>query len=218
MRHYDDGHDHGHWRDHGPGPHGRGLQEEAGPRRARFRHGPDGHHDLEFGGRGGRRGRFGGGGRGPRGRRGDVRAAILALLAERPMHGYEMLQELGERTHDLWHPSPGSLYPALQLLEDQGLVRSMTEDGRRRYELTDEGRAELAKRAEGPPPWETMVRGADQGDVSLRRALKNLAVAVAQVGQAGTPEQKKQVEGLLGDARRKVYLLLAETSSLDEAE
>ncbi len=78
-------------------------------------------------------------GRGGRGRRGDVRAAILALLSERPMHGYEMLQELAERTQGLWRPSPGSLYPALQLLEDQGLVQSVEAEGRRRYELTDAG-------------------------------------------------------------------------------
>src|ERR1700691_3069161 len=116
-----------------------------------------------FGGRGGQGGpgrapgRGGHGGRtgGRRGGRGDVRAAILALLAERPMHGYEMLEELSRRTQELWRPSPGSLYPALQLLEDQGLVRSVTADGRRRFELTADGRA-LSQPA-GPAPWESMV-------------------------------------------------------------
>src|ERR1700678_1907093 len=100
-----------------------------------------------FGGRGGQGGpgrapgRGGHGGRtgGRRGRRGDVRTAILALRAERPMHGYEMLAELARRTREVWRPSPGSLYPALQLLEDQGLVRSAAGGGRPRFELTAEG-------------------------------------------------------------------------------
>src|ERR671933_2357515 len=109
----------------------------------------------------GRRGRgawpppwaFAWGAAGPRVRRGDVRAAILALLAERPMHGYEMIQELDARTGGLWRPSAGSIYPTLQLLEDEGLVRSDEGGDRRRYSLTDAGRAEVARR-EGPPPWD----------------------------------------------------------------
>jgi DNA-binding PadR family transcriptional regulator len=160
-----------------------------------------------WGGRGGGRSR---GFRGPRGRRGDVRAAILALLAERPMHGYEMLQELAERTHGLWRPSPGSLYPALQYLEDEGLVQSVTTDGRRRFELTDAGRADLAARPSGPAPWETVLGAADQGDMTLHAALRHLAVAVAQVADAGTTGQKAEAERLLSEVRRQVYLLLAE--------
>src|SRR5580658_2309265 len=109
-------------------------------------------------------GGHGHGGGGHRGRRGDVRAAILALLAERPMHGYEMLEDLSRRTQELWRPSPGSLYPALQWLEDQGLVRSVTADGRRRFELTGTGRAQQAGSPGGPAPWEAMIRSADQGD------------------------------------------------------
>ncbi len=125
------------------------------------------------------------------------------------MHGYEMLQELAHRTHDLWRPSPGSLYPALQLLEDQGLVRSVTEDGRRRFELTDDGRAELAGR-QGVAPWEAMVRDADQGDMALHGALRALEMAVGQVAEAGTESQKSRAEAMLSDLRREVYLLLAE--------
>src|SRR5512138_1738522 len=100
----------------GPGGHGRGW----GPGRG-----------SDWGpGRG--RGR----GRGRRGR-GDVRAALLALLAERPMHGYEMIQELDARTGGIWRPSPGSVYPTLALLEDEGLVTSDTSEGRKRFSLTD---------------------------------------------------------------------------------
>jgi DNA-binding PadR family transcriptional regulator len=161
-------------------------------------------------GRGGSRGRGGG-----RGRRGDVRAAILALLAERPMHGYEMLQELAQRTNGLWRPSPGSLYPALQLLEDEGLVQSVTADGRRRYELTDAGRAELAARPAAPTPWDTIVGAADSGEVSLHSALRHLVVAVGQVAEAGSASQKADAERLLSDVRRQVYLLLAEAPTED---
>jgi DNA-binding PadR family transcriptional regulator len=163
------------------------------------------------GGHGGGGGRGGGRGGGGRGRRGDVRAAVLALLAERPMHGYEMLQELARRTQDLWRPSPGSLYPALQLLEDQGLVRSVEEEGRRRFELTDSGRAERAARPDGPLPWETMLRAADPGDMALSATLRQVQVAIGQVAEAGTTEQKTRAEALLAELRRQVYLLLAES-------
>ena len=159
MRHEHMRHEHMHHELRGRGgpPHFEGPGGDDGSGEIRGRRGSrarrhDGGREHGGGGYGGRgpgfgrgrggRGRPGGG----RGRRGDVRAAILALLAERPMHGYEMLQELSERTHELWRPSPGSLYPALQLLEDQGLVRSVTEEGRRRYELTDDGRTAQAER------------------------------------------------------------------------
>ena len=154
-------------------------------------------------------------GRGPsmkggRGRRGDVRVAILALLEERPMHGYEMMQELSERTQGLWQPSPGSIYPALQLLEDQGLVRSESAEGRRQFTLTDEGRVELKSRSERAAPWETMVRQADQGDMAIHQALRQVAIAVTQVAQAGSADQKARAGDLLTELRRQMYLLLAE--------
>ena len=127
------------------------------------------------------------------------------------MNGYEMMQELAERTQGLWRPSPGSLYPALQLLEDQGLVRSESADGRRQFTLTDEGRAELKARPRPSAPWETMVHQADQGDMALRAALHHVAVAVHQVAEAGTDEQKARADALLKELRRQMYLLLAET-------
>lgn len=171
------------------GPH-RGGHREEGPER-------------EFASRGR-------GGRG-RGRRGDVRFAVLALLNEKKMHGYEMMQELDDRTQGLWRPSPGSLYPALQLLEDQGLVLSETTDGRRQYTLTDAGRAELSSRPRAFAPWESMVHDADQGDMALRAALHHVAIAVHQVAEAGTPEQKERADALLKELRRQMYLLLAES-------
>ena len=165
------------------------------------------------GGRGGPGGRSGGrvGGRvgGHRGGRGDVRAAVLALLAERPMHGYEMLTELARRTSGMWRPSPGSLYPALQLLEDQGLVWSVAERGRRRFELTAEGRALPARNADGAPPWEAIVSAADDGVLALRGALRDVELAVSQVAEAGTPAQRASAVVLLTELRRRLYLLLA---------
>src|ERR1700731_1843201 len=87
--------------------------------------------------------------------RGDIRAAILALLAEQPMHGYQIIQELTERSGGAWRPSPGSVYPTLQQLEDEGLVRAVqTEAGRRVHELTEAGRAEAAATGRESAPWE----------------------------------------------------------------
>ena len=127
------------------------------------------------------------------------------------MHGYEMMQELAERTQGLWRPSPGSLYPALQLLEDQGFVRSESAEGRRQYTVTDEGRAQLKEHGKSSAPWESMVHDADQGDMALRSALHHVGVAVHQVSEAGTPEQKERADALLKELRRQMYLLLAET-------
>jgi DNA-binding PadR family transcriptional regulator len=184
---------------HGDGERGRGGSHrdgggERGERGSR-RHG-------ERSGRGERGSR--------RGARGDVRAAILALLDERPMHGYEMLEELSRRTQELWRPSPGSLYPALQLLEDQGLVQSVSADGRRRFELTEAGRAGQAERLAAPRPWEAMVGTADQGAIALRRAMRAVEMAVSQVAEAGTAAQQTRAESLLTELRRRLYLLLAD--------
>ena len=117
---------------------------------------PPGGFGFGFG-PGGPRGR-GRGGRG-RGKRGDVRAAILKLLAERPMHGYEMIQEIAERSQNLWRPSPGSVYPTLQLLVDEGLLVARESEGSKKlFELTDEGRA-AADKIE-TPPWQEIADGA----------------------------------------------------------
>jgi DNA-binding PadR family transcriptional regulator len=124
------------------------------------------------------------------------------------MHGYEMLAELSRRTREVWRPSPGSLYPALQQLEDQGLVRSQESHGRRRFELTADGRAQ-AQRAGGAPPWETIVSNADEGALALRTALRDVESAVGQVAAAGTADQQATACALLADLRRRLYLMLA---------
>ena len=128
------------------------------------------------------------------------------------MHGYEMMQELADRTKGIWRPSPGSLYPALQLLEDQGLVQSETADGRRQFTLTEKGRSELSDQPRKTAPRDTMVRGANQDDFALRVALRQVSIAVSQVAEAGTQDQKVRAEHLVLELRRQIYLLLAETS------
>src|SRR6478735_8407355 len=160
-----------------------------------------------FGFGGSRRGRRGGPGR--RARRGDVRAAALALLTERPMHGYEMIQELEERTDGMWRPSPGAVYPALQLLEDQGLVTADTDGGKRLFALTDAGREEAAK-AGDRKPWDDVTEGIDPTQFRLRDSLGPIAVAARQVALAGTPDQQTAAVEILADTRRKLYALLAE--------
>jgi DNA-binding PadR family transcriptional regulator len=168
------------------------------------------------GGRGHRRGRgerFGGRG-GRRSRRGDVRTAILALLAERPMHGYEMIQEIKERSGELWRPSPGSVYPTLQLLADEGLIADEGSGSRRLYALTEEGRA-VAEKIE-TPPWEEIARDADPHDVHLRDAIGGLMGATVQVAQAATDAQKKRAVEVLNEARRELYAILGEAPPAED--
>lgn len=160
-------------------------------------------------GRGGGGTRGGGRGRG-RGRRGDVRAAILTLLAERPMHGYEMIQEIAERSQDLWKPSPGSVYPTLQLLVDEDLIAGTESDGSKKlFELTEAGRA-VAEKIE-TPPWEEITEGAAPGHADLRNAAGQLMRAVAMSAGAATPEQQKRIADIVNNARREVYGVLGET-------
>lgn len=144
---------------------------------------------------------------GPRARRGDVRTAILALLEERDMHGYEMIQELEEKTGGRWRPSAGSIYPTLQLLTDEGLVSAEEVEGKRVFSLTDAGR-EAATRSGERKPWE---HGDDSGSPHhrLRRAAFQLGGAAMQVGQAGSEEQVSDAVDILAEARRKLYALLA---------
>jgi DNA-binding PadR family transcriptional regulator len=155
--------------------------------------------------RGGRRA----GGRG-RGKRGDVRAAILKLLAERPMHGYEMIQEIAERSQNLWRPSPGSVYPTLQLLVDEGLIVGTESEGSKKlFELTNVGRA-AAEKIE-TPPWEEIANGIDPAHVTLRSAVAQLMGAVAQSAYTTTEEQQERIVDVVNNARREIYQILGES-------
>nr|WP_192596608.1 PadR family transcriptional regulator [Nesterenkonia lutea] len=147
----------------------------------------------------------------PRASRGDVRTAVLTLLAERSMHGYQIINEIEQRSGGAWKPSPGSVYPTLQLLADEGLIQAEEEGGRKTYSLTPEGRAAAAATStdQMPAQWQG---GEPRGHSvrSLSKAGMELAQAAAQVGRSGTPEQIKQAEKELDQVRRRLYSILAQ--------
>ncbi len=154
---------------------------------------------------------------GPRGRRGrrtargDVRSAVLALVAEQPRHGYEIIQEIGERSGGTWRPSPGSIYPTVAQLEDEGLVRTEKVDGRRIVQLTEEGTRYVEEhRAELDAVWESVGRDVDEDSVELWEQLGQLHAAVGQMMATGTPEQVATATAALAEARKTIYRLLAE--------
>lgn len=141
--------------------------------------------------------------------RGDVRAAVLALLAEQPMHGYQIITEIAERSHGFWKPSAGSVYPTLQLLADEGLIEATEADGRKTYALTEAGRA-VAEEAAGTPPWES-TGFSDSGRLSaLPKAGVELAQVIAQVARTGSSDQVDEAVAVLDEARRRLYSILAQ--------
>ena len=149
--------------------------------------------------------------RGPRVKRGDVRAAALTLLAEEPRNGYQIIQEIGERSGGVWRPSPGSVYPALQQLEDEALIQAETpEGGRRRYALTAEGQAYIAAHPdEVSAPWDVVARSVGDDAIELRELIGQVAMAAVQVTQVGSDAQVAQAHKILTDARRSLYRILA---------
>lgn len=153
----------------------------------------------------------GGFGRGPRARRGDVRAAALLLLAEGPLNGYQIMQEIERRSDGVWRPSPGSVYPALAQLEDEGLVRTDETGDRRVYVLTDAGRAYVEERREDLGlPWEQMTGTVNEDAGALFREMGRVGMAVGQIGHLGATDQVAKARTILVEARRALYSLLAE--------
>jgi len=148
-------------------------------------------------------------------RRGDVRAAVLALLLERPMHGYELIQQIEERSGGVWRPSPGSIYPTLQLLADEGLVSGDESGGRRLFTLTDAGREEAA-RYEGRSPFSQERDETFEVAHRFRAEMGQLGMAVWQVAQVGTEAQRAEILDVLAEARRRAYQLLADGGSAEE--
>ncbi len=170
----------------------------------------------------GRRGRHGGprawgGPPGHRARRGDVRAALLVLLAEEPRNGYQLMQAIEERSDGAWRPSPGSVYPTLQQLEDEGLVTAVEHGGRRVFELTDAGRDDVAERPEdAPAPWDAFTSDVGQGARELMKLVRDIAAAAAQVVRAGDEQQVQQAREVLADAHRSLYRILAGDQPSDD--
>jgi DNA-binding PadR family transcriptional regulator len=186
----------GHHRHRGPGPRG----------------GPGG---FPFGGLG-PGGPWRGGGR--KARRGDIRTAALLLLAEEPRNGYQIMQEVQERSVGAWSPSPGSVYPALQQLEDEGLIRSEEVDGRKLFRLTDEGLTKVKERGpEQPAPWEQMSGEYGSKAHELGKIMREVAAAFVQVMRAGNEEQQEQARKVLITARRDLYRILADGSEPEDS-
>jgi DNA-binding PadR family transcriptional regulator len=199
------GHEHQHRHCHhhrGPGP------RDFGPG------GRGGFEGFGFGGFGpGGGGRFG---RGRKARRGDIRTAALLLLTEEPRNGYQIMQEVEERSDGVWRPSPGSVYPALQQLEDEGLIRSSEGGGGtgKVFELTDAGRAHVAQRdADAPAPWEQMSGNVSDQAHELAGTMREVASAFTQVIRNGSETQIAQAAKVLAATRRDLYRILADGDS-----
>jgi DNA-binding PadR family transcriptional regulator len=204
---------------------------------ARFHHGMPGEHGDGGHGRGRGRGGFGPGfggqgfgpgfpGFGPemmrdfaqawgghgRARKGDVRAAILSLLAEAPATGYALIKGIAERTDQAWRPSPGSVYPTLAQLVDEGLIRQQGESGGRTdFELTDEGTAYVAENKETlDAAWQTSGPQRGGVDHEFMASIGRLFDAVKQFPRSATPEQRAAATAKIDELRRELYKILAD--------
>jgi len=149
-------------------------------------------------------------------RRGDVRQLIVAALREKPMHGYQVIQELEAQSGGRWRPSAGSVYPTPQQLEDEGLVRSEDVEGRRTYSLTEEGRALAASAPTGRGPWSDV--GDREDAINVRHLAMQLVAATMQVSKIGSPRAQREARDILVDARRRIYRLLAEDEDAEAAD
>ena len=191
------------------GPRGGGGRGRRGGGGPRHRGGPFG---PPFGGPGGHHFRG-------RARRGDVRAALLVLLEEEPRNGYGLMQEIEQRSEGAWRPSPGSVYPALQQLEDEGLVRADESSGRRLFELTDTGREHVEQhRDELKEPWAAVADNVDEGLSELRGTIAQVGAAVMQIAYAGNRAQVAEAREVLAETRRALYRILAEEAPETEAD
>jgi DNA-binding PadR family transcriptional regulator len=155
-----------------------------------------------------------GGGR--KARRGDIRTAALLLLAEEPRNGYQIMQEVEQRSEGVWRPSPGSVYPALAQLEDEGLIRSEQSDGRKLFAITDDGRELLARRdSDAPAPWEQITGGVSEEAFKARHQLRDVALAFTQVMRTGSDAQIAKAREVLDRTRRDLYRILADGEDAD---
>jgi len=219
------------------------AHEWAGPRRPRrhrHRSGPpnwffSGKHrhgrprfedvdDLIALGRMWKGGPFGGPGFGPhrrgrgRARRGDVRLALLRLLAEEPRNGYQLMQAIEDRSEGFWRPSPGSVYPTLAQLEDEGLVRSVESEEARRFEITEAGREHLERRADEPDPWAPAAGDAETPLSELGPLVIQIGKATFQVASVGDEGQRDRARALLAETRSALYRILAEEADHPKAD
>ena len=193
---------------------GEANNPESGRRlgRGRHRHHQDSAYGFAGPPFGGHRGRH----HARKARRGDIRTAVLLLLAEEPRNGYQIMQEIEERSEGVWRPSPGSVYPTLQQLEDEGLVRSHESEGQRLIELTDAGRAALESRGkDAAVPWVEMAAASGEHTLELGSLVRQIGLATMQVGQVGTDAQIEEARKILSGSRRALYRILAEGAETD---
>jgi DNA-binding PadR family transcriptional regulator len=157
--------------------------------------------------------------RGPRARRGDVRAALLVLLEEEPRNGYQLMQEIEQRSDGAWRPSPGSVYPALQQLEDEGLVRVEETEGHKAYALTDEGRAHVeSHRDQLGAPWDAVKGDMGEGAWELMGPMRQIGMALFQLMHSGSASQQAAAKQVLADTRRELYRILSDDPSGEHGE
>ncbi|WP_197028873.1 PadR family transcriptional regulator [Blastococcus sp. URHD0036] len=193
------------------------MRGHAGhPGSRRFHHPRGGHPGFGEGGPGSPeaggpfRGRRGGPHPGGRGRRprGDVRTAVLLLLADAPMHGYQLMQAIAERSGGRWTPSPGAIYPTISQLEDEGLVTVTAEAGRKLVTLTEAGRAHVDR---GRTAWSDPYADGDaETGPDLRGLMMGIPNAVKEIARTGTDAQRAEAARILAETRRSLYLLLAD--------
>src|SRR5271166_297458 len=192
---------------------------DVGPRGRHGRHGAHRYRGFAPGGRGewggfpfgGPGGPGGPRGRGRKARRGDIRTAALLLLAEEPRNGYQIMQEVEERSGGVWRPSPGSVYPALQQLEDEGLIRTQELDGRKLLALTDAGEAYVKERpGDRPAPWDQASGEVSSEAHQLAGLMREVASAFVQVLRTGGPDQLVKAREVLDRTRRELYRILAD--------
>jgi DNA-binding PadR family transcriptional regulator len=144
-------------------------------------------------------------------RRGDVRAALLVLLDEEPRNGYALMQEIERRSDGVWRPSPGSVYPALSQLEDEGLVVQEETEGRKSYRLTDDGKAYVEEnRSDLGQPWQAVLDESDEGALDLRGLMFGIGGAVMQIVTGGNRDQINKAQEILKQTRKDLYKILAE--------
>jgi DNA-binding PadR family transcriptional regulator len=148
--------------------------------------------------------------RSPKVRRGDVRAAILDVLSTQPMNGYQVIQQIAERSGGAWKPSPGSVYPTLQQLEDEGLVEGTEVEGRRTLRLTDAGRDYVAEHPEELAETWTAFDEPEGSTHELKPVIGQVMAAVWQIVMSGNKQQQAEAAEILADTRRRLYGLLAE--------
>ncbi|MFD0546050.1 PadR family transcriptional regulator [Streptomyces mexicanus] len=143
--------------------------------------------------------------------RGDIRNAALTLLAEQPANGYQIIQYIAERSHGSWRPSPGAVYPALQGLEQDGLVEQVDGAGRKAYRLTDAGRDHVAEhRARLDALWDGLATAVDERAVEINTLCEHVVTAVRHVLHDADDERYDRTRRILLDTRRSLYRLLAE--------